>query len=129
MKDYNSSENQRIKEKFVDREVIMSASDIVQAFDDIDEGFFATLLSISLSISSLEQSENFTDQPEIYEWYFVTNKLANDLEARGEVIIRYFNFPLWGRQETGQAILLDNVISDICESMEILKGQQNEWKI
>src|SRR5690606_37838542 len=114
MKDYNSSENQRIKEKFVDREVIMSASDIVQAFNDIDEGFFATLLKITKNISnhlsgSEDQGEYPGEYPEIYEWYFVTDRLANNLEARGEVIIRYFNYPIWGRQVTGQAILLDDV--------------------
>ena len=65
---------------------------------------------------------------EIYEYWFVAKWLAEKLEEKGEVIIYHFNSPIWGRQASGQAILLDGVISEICEDLEILDGQRYSWK-
>jgi len=67
---------------------------------------------------------------EIFEHWTVSRYLADQLEARGERILRnFFGLTVWGRGTTGQAILLDGVISDICEGMEILEGQRNEWTV
>ena len=41
----------------------------------------------------------------------------------------FFGMTVWGRATTGQAILLDGVISEICSDMEILEGQANEWNV
>ena len=70
-----------------------------------------------------------TEQQEIFEWYLVTNWLGEKLAAKGEVIINDGYHYIWGRGTTGQAILLDGVISEICEEMEILEGQKNEWNV
>ena len=68
---------------------------------------------------------------DVLEHWIVTDWLADCLENRGELIIRdFFGFDaIWGRTCSGQAILLDGVIWDICESMEILEGQRNEWEV
>lgn len=63
---------------------------------------------------------------EIFEWWAVSSYLAEQLKEKGECILE--DECIWGRQTTGQAILLDGVISRICEDMEILEGQQNAWK-
>lgn len=62
---------------------------------------------------------------EVYEWWHVGSWLCEKLEKKGEVVIPHMN--LWGRCTTGQAILLDSVISSICEDLEILEGQENDW--
>ena len=56
---------------------------------------------------------------EVYEWWIVSGWLADKLEEKGEVVISGEN--IWGRRTTGQAILLDFVISDICNDMKMLK--------
>jgi len=65
-----------------------------------------------------------TEMQEPLEWWLVSNFLARKLNEKGHP-----NFEdIWGRTTSGQAILLDHVISEICWDMEILEGQSNEWK-
>lgn len=72
-------------------------------------------------VEDLEQ-----EQAEIFEWWAVSGWLCEKLAEKGACVIKDHN--LWGRTTTGQAILLDHVISQICEDMKILEGQENEWK-
>lgn len=66
--------------------------------------------------------------PEIYEHWIVSDWLANKLEAHGEKVLwDFFGMTIWCRTTTGQAILLDGVISKICAEMEILEGQKYDW--
>lgn len=65
---------------------------------------------------------------EIYEHWIVTDYLARKLEDHGHKVMRdFFGMTIWCRPTTGQAILLDGVISEICAEMEILEGQANDW--
>ena len=50
------------------------------------------------------------DQQEIYEWWFVSEWLFNQLQQTGEPVINSDYGYLWGRTCTGQAIFLDSVI-------------------
>jgi hypothetical protein len=76
-----------------------------------------------------EQAIDLDDYtPEIYEHWIVTDWLADKLENHGEKVLKdFFGMTIWCRTTTGQAILLDGVISEICAEMEILEGQQNDW--
>lgn len=65
---------------------------------------------------------------EIFEWWIVTEWLYEKLKAKGEPVLEWGCNYYWGRTCTGQAILLDGVITDICADLEILEGQKNEWK-
>ena len=73
------------------------------------------------------EEEPETEPQEIFEWWIITEWLAKKLEDKGEAILDWGNNFYWGRTCTGQAILLDGVISEICEEMEILEGQKYEW--
>ena len=75
-----------------------------------------------------EMNEPDTEASEIYEWWLVSGYLANRLKAKGEIIWEDYGCTWWGRQATGQAILLDGVISYIAEDMEILEGMPNTWE-
>lgn len=78
----------------------------------------------------IEELENLEDEPqEIFEWWIVSKWLGNRLEQMGEPIINDGLHMYWGRTGTGQAILLDSVISQIAYDLEILEGQANEWKL
>ena len=74
-----------------------------------------------------EESDIDIVQQEVYEWWIISDWLANKLKANGEVIILHEN--IWGRTCTGQVISLDEAISDICYSLGILEGQEYEREV
>ena len=67
------------------------------------------------------------DYAEVHEYWIVTEWFGEKLKEKGEIVEDFMGFTLWGRQTTGQAILLDGVISRIAEDMEILEGMKYEW--
>lgn len=69
------------------------------------------------------------EQQKIYEWMHVSNWLHDRLREKGIPVWNDNRVYVWGRTSTGQAILFDDVVSEICNDMEILEGQKNEWKI
>lgn len=82
---------------------------------------------IDMSIQDeIDELDNLESEPsEIYEWWMVSSFLAEKLVQYGMCVIEEEN--IWGRCTTGQAILLDYVITCICADMEILEGQKNSW--
>lgn len=50
---------------------------------------------------------------EIFEWWLVTRWLAERLKEHGEVVIDAFDCHWWGRQSSGQAVYMDDVIQKI----------------
>ena len=74
-----------------------------------------------------EQNLDIT-YPDVFEHWIVSDYLADKLEEYGEKVLRaFFGMTIWCRTTTGQAILLDGVISKICAEMEILEGQKYDW--
>jgi hypothetical protein len=74
-----------------------------------------------------EEATEESEPQEIYEWWAVSSYLFDKLKANGACVVDAGSCYVWGRTTSGQAILLDGVISDICEGMEILEGQPNDW--
>ena len=64
---------------------------------------------------------------EPYEFWIVTNWLADKLREKNEIVAEFMGFNIWGRLTTGQAILLDDIINRIAEDIGILEGMENEW--
>jgi hypothetical protein len=64
---------------------------------------------------------------EIFEWWIVTGRFYEKLKEKGQPVLEWGNNYYWGRCTTGQAILLDYVVSQIAEDMEILEGQSYSW--
>lgn len=78
----------------------------------------------------VEDTYDLDKEPqEVYEWWVVTPWLGRKLKEKGEPIIELHGKSIWGRRTSGQAILLDSVISEICYEMEILEGQVYEWEV
>lgn len=78
--------------------------------------------------NQIEELENEQEEPqEIYEWWSVTRWFSDKLKAKGQCIVSDGYNSYWGRCTTGQAILLDSVISEIAEDMGILEGMPNDW--
>jgi hypothetical protein len=177
----NSSTNQDIKSKFVEREVYCNVNSLVEYclnkgfedsespinFDelenyysypeyfgtyakfeggseeerdaeierlrDIQEGFDTDEPSDKDKVyeairDEIAELENLESEPqEVFEWWAVSEYLYRKLKESGEVVCDCGSCYVWGRTTTGQAILLDGVISEICGEMEILQGQENDW--
>ena len=122
---YDNSE-ETIKEyitysNFSDQEI----KEQLEEFDasSIDELDYDQLLELAEKLGFESESR------EIYEWWAVSNWLAEKLKEKGyPVIINNYRCSYWGRTTTGQVILLDSVISSICYDLEILEGQKLSWK-
>jgi len=174
----NSTENQEIKRKFVDREVIYCVSYLISELSKLQEhldyqdqealwnlqsrpnyedavlnsdyhiihsnylqGYvWVNRKTHSISINSFnieyeayqnccEENNIEPDYFEAYEHWVVSKYLGDKLKDKGEMVDDFFGMTVWGRCTSGQAILLDGVISEICNDMEILKGQKYEWKV
>jgi len=82
-----------------------------------------------LHCGAIHEEEPETERQEIYEYWIVSPWLGEKLMAKGEPVLKRWDGWIWGRTCTGQAILLDGVISEICYEMEILEGQPHEWEI
>ena len=68
-------------------------------------------------IAELEGLEN--EPQEVLAWWLVSGWLAEKLRDAGEPVIMDEN--LWGRTTSGQAIHMDAVIIDICESLNLFE--------
>lgn len=71
--------------------------------------------------------ENADGEREIFEWWACSSWMIKKLKEQGEAILETDFGDWWGRQTTGQAILLDGCISRIAFDMEILECQENDW--
>ncbi len=175
--DYNSSKNQSIKMRFVQREVYTCISDFAEYlfshdgdkyanwdewenlyvahcpecgevvkdkdWDEVNEDDVEYIKIISDEIANGYMDHGvkcphcdalYAEEPEpepqdIYEYWIVSSWLGEKLKERGEPVLARGGGWIWGRTCNGQAILLDNVISEICYDMEILEGQAREWKV
>ena len=77
----------------------------------------------------IQELKDLESEPqEILEWWAVSKTLFDKLKEKGEPVYESGLTFVWGRTCSGQAILLDGVISKICEDMEILEGQKNSWE-
>jgi hypothetical protein len=86
----------------------------------------SSMSNISIIESEIEDLISIENEPqEVFEWWIVSSFLCEKLSKLGHPVIKDQN--IWGRCTTGQAILLDYAISQICEDLEILEGQKNQW--
>jgi hypothetical protein len=89
------------------------AVELTEAIDDCGcEGPWDAL-SLDEKVVVLEWLRVEPDQSEVMEWWALSGWLASKLEDRGEIVFDGY----WGRQSTGQAILLDGVICDIYDAL------------
>lgn len=76
---------------------------------------------------NIDIDEERSTPHEIFEWWIISEYLYRKLKEKGYPVLEWGNNYYWGRCTTGQAILLDWIISSICEEMEILDGQKYSW--
>jgi hypothetical protein len=139
-------DKQQRLDTFVQREVIMLASQLVE--DLLEAAMYGEKVFGSVELDSIENlyitdeaiakdygydsleaiQESGEDRQEIYEWWFVSGWLYKHLKEAGEPVIDSDYGYIWGRTCTGQAIAIDTVIEDIFDHTigQSLKGGENE---
>jgi len=143
--DRNSTVNQEIKGRLVQRDVFCRANvlmdDILQGdkgmehwemvenlYRDVCDNCGSTNIDDDICMDCGEDDIRLGGEAQdILEWWIVDSGLARQLLEHGEAVYHNGDNYIWGRTTSGQAILLDGVISDIAEEMEILEGQANSW--
>lgn len=107
--------------------LIEESEDLFNNEEISEETHERNLQLIEEAKTEFEEATEESEPADVYEWWLVTGWLCEKLKQQGQVVIE--SEGIWGRKTTGQAILLDAVISRICEGMEILEGQQHEWEL
>jgi len=120
------SELEEIADYYGDKSLEFCSEDAGNNYDILEEKGNNLILKLEDKITELEEME-FDQYPEILEYYTVSDFLANKLKENNHIIIDVYYCKIWGRGTSGQAILLDNVISEICNDMQILEGQSYSW--
>ena len=102
--------------------------------DTTKGNFHKSISKTSLEISHADSWQELCEEQginpydvEVFEHWAVTNWFSEKLKEHGEIVGELFDFTLWGRCTTGQAIYMDGIIREIANEMEILVGQKNEW--
>jgi len=67
----------------------------------------------------LDELEKLDPEPqEIFEYWLISSRLAEDLRDKGEPVAILSGLHVWGRTCTGQAISMDPVISEIYQELK-----------
>ena len=106
-KDYKEELEEYLRDNFTE----------IPKLEDLDEEELKELAyGLNISIDDYEEAV------EALEHWIISDWLADKLEAYGELITKDFlGLTIWGRTCSGQAILLDWVISKICDDLDMLK--------
>lgn len=143
----NSSENQEIKQLFVENHVNVCLSGLFDDFlkakpeimDDLENLYVPVCINCGESREYVspdtknphqqwlhcsicdEETETEEQAQDVFEWWEVSPHLYRALRERNEPVIEYGQNHIWGRTCTGQAVFLDDVISCICADRGMLK--------
>jgi len=114
----NSTQEQKeIIYSRIKSEIYCNINDIVEGnqwdFDDLENYYDDEC--VHCGKKEEEECECFEATPhEVFEWYFVSEQLADKLYAIGQPVVRTFSFKaVWGRTCTGQSIALDPTFWEI----------------
>jgi uncharacterized UPF0160 family protein len=98
-----------------DRE-IAEYENIIAEYESEMAGPIADLANVEDDLYLMEHAEE--EPQEIFEWWIVSDWMANHLSSKGCPILRSDYITLWGRTTTGQAIYMDGVIQQIVRGLE-----------
>jgi hypothetical protein len=104
-----NSEKQEQLRKFVNTEIIYNQSYLV-------DKLFNDAVFDYADVSNI-YDEDTEEYKEIFEWWIVSDWMANKLEEKGESILKNDYGTWWGRSCTGQSIILDYVIERIYDDL------------
>lgn len=119
------AEKQRILRDFVDREVLLNQTGLVNYI--LEKGLvdYEDISNIYYTHEELNErypggygTDEESDVKEIYEWWLVSDWLLERLKEKGEPALETDFGSWWGRTCSGQAIYLDAVIEEIYDDLQ-----------
>lgn len=108
-------EIEQLAERLIEREIYCRANTVIETLNTHG------LIECDLWENEYENQDGENDgdpnYKEIYEYYFVSDWLADKLFQVNEPILRcdLVDFPVWGRTCTGQSISLDGTFQEIAK--------------
>jgi len=124
MRDHRmSGEYQEKVREFVSREVMHCASSLMFELISKAEHFPEyqdDLCSLAYQPATEEEiAEGYEDGSEVFEHWIISEWLGKRLQEKGEAVaFDLFDFTVWGRTTTGQALYIDNIICDIYDDVQ-----------
>lgn len=107
------------------REIVEEDYDDLESEEEIAEGAWVSTATFHRCPHCNEDIDWFDEEwPEIYEYWLVSPWLGEKLKAHDQIVLERHGAWVWGRQCSGQAILLDGVISRICKELGMLKEDE-----
>lgn len=106
MKKLNDTQKQNIARRMVIQEILHIVNQTINMLHKNEE--YPEFEAKNYDINNEDETE-----PEIFEYWAVSDWLGEKLKENKEIVFECLDFVVWGRQTTGQAILLDNVIQKI----------------
>ena len=107
---------------FVDTHVLLCQTELIESrifdIEDVVNLFYTDRELKEMGYSDVAIPRyNGEDCKEIYEWWAVSDWLAEQLEKHGEAMLINDYGKWWGRTCTGQAIYEDSVIEEIYDEV------------
>ena len=134
MSEYNEKKKQELNANFVNEHVLLNQTYLVDKMLNDEVFSYESIINLypdnTEKIEELEDKitelEDEQDEPqEILEWWVISNWFAEQLKEHGEPVLENDYGTWWGRTTTGQAIKLDDVITEIREELE---NKINKWR-
>lgn len=131
---YKSEEHEKQVNTLVERDVLCNQTYLVdellkRGYNDNTPiiNYYGDIINITINseeeakdmgYDSLEAlQESGEDQKEVFEWWLLSDWLAEKLEALGCVVIKSDYGTWWGRTETGQALTMDSDIKAVAANL------------
>jgi len=105
---YPSKDSLSAQEEIIERIAEMNDA-------DAGTGEHPTATDADYRAWATEEWESNSNPQEIYEWWLVTDCLANKLITQGQPVLETDHGRWWGRTCTGQAIYMDDVMAKIAD--------------
>lgn len=96
-------------------EELQNKIDEIEENEELTEDQENEISELEERIEELAQEEE--EPQEIFEWWVVSDWLADKLEEAGEPILKSDYETWWGRTTTGQSISMDYVIQNIVKNI------------
>jgi len=75
------------------------------------------IISELMKSGTISEEWFYDEEDEVIEWWLVTPFLAEQLKEEDEIVVEEMDCYWWGRTMSGQAIYMDAVMANICQSL------------
>jgi hypothetical protein len=124
---HNSEKNLDIKRRLLEQEVFYQFTKELNSILAAGKN----LHGISAGLPCWQEVKNLPEKQDRsrIEWFIVSEYLHGELGLKGEIVLQWWDSHFWGRTNNHIKMEKEECISEICEEMGILEGQEYEGAI